>query len=64
MKGNAKRKLLEDRFIVFSKDLYCYISKDIIILVIIQVVASIISKWRIESAREMKGGRWLEIQVK
>jgi hypothetical protein len=32
-------------------------------LVVTQAVAGVLSKWRIESVGEMKGGAWLEMQV-
>jgi benzoate 4-monooxygenase len=60
--GNAK-KSLEDKFVVFSKGPRGCIGRDIAMLVVAQAVAGIVSKWRIESVGEMKGGGWLEMQV-
>jgi cytochrome P450 len=63
LNGNAEKKSLEDRFVVFSKGPRGCIGKDIAMLVVTLAVAGIVSKWRIESAGEMKGGAWLEMQV-
>jgi benzoate 4-monooxygenase len=61
--GNAEKKSLEDKFVVFSKGPRGCIGKDIAMLVVTQAVAGVLSKWRIESVGEMKGGAWLEMQV-
>ena len=63
VKGNAEKKSLEDRFMVFSKGPRGCIGKDIAMLIVAQTVAGIVSEWRIESVGEMKGGGWLEMQV-
>jgi len=60
---DAEKKSLEDRFVVFSKGPRGCIGRDIAMLVVTQAVAGIVSKWRIESVGEMKGGAWLEMQV-
>jgi len=61
--GDAEKKALEDKFVVFSKGPRGCIGRDIAMLIVTQAVAGIVSKWRIESAGEMKGGGWLEMQV-
>jgi benzoate 4-monooxygenase len=61
--GNAEKKSLGDKFVVFSKGPRGCIGKDIAMLIVTHAVAGIVSKWRIESAGQMKGGAWLEMQV-
>jgi benzoate 4-monooxygenase len=63
VKGNAEKKSLEDKFLVFSKGPRGCIGKDIAMLIVTQAVAGIVSKWRIENVGEMKSGGWLEMQV-
>ena len=63
VKGDTERKSLEDKFVVFSKGPRGCIGRDIAMMVVMQAVAGIVSKWRIESVGEMKGGAWLEMQV-
>ena len=60
--GDAERKALGDRFVVFSKGPRGCIGKDIAMLVVTQAVAGIVSKWRIESVGAMRSGAWLEMQ--
>jgi cytochrome P450 len=63
VKGDAEKRSLEDKFVVFSKGPRGCIGKDISMFIVTQAVAGIVSKWRIESAGEMKGGGWLEMQI-
>jgi len=63
VKENAEIKSLEDKFVIFSKGSRGCIGKELAMLVVTQAVAGIISKWQIESAGEMKGSGWLEMQV-
>jgi len=61
--GDADKKSLEDKFVVFSKGPRVCIGREIAMLVVTQAVAGILSKWQIEGIGEMKGGSWLEMQV-
>ncbi|KAL9622890.1 MAG: hypothetical protein Q9160_002816 [Pyrenula sp. 1 TL-2023] len=58
------KKLIEDRFVVFSKGPRGCIGKDIAMLVVTQAVAGVVSKWRIESVGKTEKGGWLEMQIK
>ncbi|TVY37891.1 Cytochrome P450 monooxygenase [Lachnellula subtilissima] len=62
-KGDAGKKSLEDKFIVFSKGPRGCIGRDIAMLIVTQAVAAIVSRWRIETIGEMKSGAWLEMQI-
>ncbi|TVY56308.1 Cytochrome P450 monooxygenase mpaDE [Lachnellula cervina] len=63
VKGDAGKKSLEDKFVVFSKGPRGCIGRDITMMILTQVVAAIVSKWRIESTGEMKSSAWLEMQI-
>lgn len=63
VKGDAEKKALEDKFVVFGKGTRGCIGKDIAMLLITQAVAGIVSKWRIKSVGEIEGGAWLEMQI-
>jgi benzoate 4-monooxygenase len=63
VEGDAEKKALEDKFVVFSKGPRGCIGKDIALLIVTQAVAGVVSKWRIERVGEMKAGAWLEMQV-
>ena len=63
VESDAEKKSLDDKFIVFSKGPRGCIGKDIAMMIITQAAAGIISKWRIESVGDMKGGSWLEMQI-
>ncbi|TVY45051.1 Cytochrome P450 monooxygenase [Lachnellula occidentalis] len=63
VKGDAGKKSLEDKFVVFSKGPRGCIGRDIAMLIVTQAVAAIVSRWRIETIGEMKSGAWLEMQV-
>jgi benzoate 4-monooxygenase len=63
VKGDAEKKILDDKFVVFSKGPRGCIGKDIAMMVVLQVVAGVVSKWHVENVGKMKAGGWLEMQI-
>lgn len=61
--GDAEKKSLDDKFVVFSKGPRGCVGKDIAMLLVTEAVASVISNYSIEKVGEMEGGGWLEMQI-
>ncbi|KAH7306079.1 putative cytochrome P450 pisatin demethylase [Rhexocercosporidium sp. MPI-PUGE-AT-0058] len=60
---NSDKKSLEDNFVVFSKGSRGCIGKDIALMIVTRSVASVVSRWRIETVGSMNGNAWLEMQI-